>query len=389
MRFRDEVFDNSLRTSGIQYGSARNVIGEVQPLLLDFYEPAGDTIAKRPLVLFLHGGGWNSGVRDESYIVSLAEFVARHGYAFASISYRLDTLTYTAAEVNADTIDLANPAFTLRPMTNAMHDARSAIRYFRKEAQQYRIDDKNIFMGGDSAGGFTSILVAYHDKLDEIPGDTAPRTVEGDSGNPGYSSRLTGVWFGCSASIARQTIESSEDVPLIAGFYSTGDQLVSPVLSAKTIQRARDVGMTPRTIAFENGVHCSWLIPVLGFVDLVNYGITLKDALYDNLVQSTAVDENRRADLGADVTLNAYPLPFYENLTVVRKHDDARLREVDYDTTEGDLLKVYDISGRLLRELPFRSETTQIDGGLPAGVHLLVLERRGIAIARMLVVAGS
>jgi hypothetical protein len=341
--------------------------------------------------MFLHGGGWTSGVRSEPYIVNIGEFAAKLGYAFASVSYRLDTLIYTVDEINADTIDLASPAFPLRPMANAMHDARAAVRFFRKEADLYRVDERNIFIGGDSAGGFTSLMVAYHDKLEEIPGDAVPHTVEGDSGNPGYSSSVTGVWFGCAASIAPHTMESDSDPILVAGMYSTGDPLVRPGLSFQTIQRARDIGMKPIGRTFDNGIHCSWLIPVIGVFDLISYGITLKDAVYSNLVVSTGLSADDQVP-SVDLEIETFPIPFTDalNIRIVNKNgSDFRGTDGWQDSPPSELpiIKLYDVRGRLLRQQLLSSRGATIPGGLSAGVYVLVAEHGGRPIAKKIVVS--
>ena len=384
IRYKNEVFASVTCTNSIAYGSAFNVQGTEQTLLLDFYEPAGDTALVRPLVVFVHGGGFTSGTRSEAYIVSIAEFFARHGYAFASISYRLDTLVYSHEQINVESIDMTNPSVPMKPVAAAVHDARAAVRFFRSRRQQYRIDEDLIFMGGDSAGGITALMVAYNDKLAEMPVDASPFSVEGESGNSGYSSEIAGVWFGCARMFDLPAMEADARVELLAGFYSTGDPLIAPVHSARVLQRARDLGMQPRAIAFDNGIHCSWLIPVLGFFDLVNYGITLKDAIYENLASATSIGPDAADGTLRDAfRLTAYPVPFGEYLDVViRSPGDAGGR------LEG-VLKVYDMLGRVVARTSAVSGTTTVRQSLPRGMYLLTLELDGRVVASERIVGGS
>ena len=58
-------------------------------LQLDVYRPVGDAVAQRPLVVFVHGGGFSGGSRTSPEIVDEANTLARQGYVTASISYRL------------------------------------------------------------------------------------------------------------------------------------------------------------------------------------------------------------------------------------------------------------------------------------------------------------
>jgi hypothetical protein len=83
-------------------------------------------------------------------------------------------------------------------------DAKAAVRFFRKDAANgntFDIDESTIFIGGYSAGGVSAIHLAYLDSISDLP--TSPVNVhnmitnmggiEGDAGNDGYSSQVSGV----------------------------------------------------------------------------------------------------------------------------------------------------------------------------------------------------
>ena len=99
-------------------------------LQLDLYLPAHPSGAPMPGVVFVHGGGWSSGVREN--FAPLAIRLAEHGYAAATISYRLSP-------------EAKYPA--------AIQDARAAVRWMRANAARYGIDGGRIAIGGASAGG--------------------------------------------------------------------------------------------------------------------------------------------------------------------------------------------------------------------------------------------
>jgi acetyl esterase/lipase len=100
-------------------------------LKLDLYLPAAPAIGPgRPVVVFVHGGGWSSGFRSE--FSPMAVRLAQRGYASALISYRLSG-------------EAIYPA--------AIHDARAAVRWVRLHAGQYRLDPLRIALAGGSAGG--------------------------------------------------------------------------------------------------------------------------------------------------------------------------------------------------------------------------------------------
>ena len=87
---------------------------------------------KRPLILFIHGGGWRGGNPAVHAFESL--YFSQRGMVTATISYRL---------LNKQT---TSPAACLS-------DARDALTYLRKNAEQYNIDPEKILTCGGSAGG--------------------------------------------------------------------------------------------------------------------------------------------------------------------------------------------------------------------------------------------
>jgi acetyl esterase/lipase len=129
-----------------------------KPLLLDLYLPAE---AKRPLpvVMWVHGGGWLRGSKDRCPATWLVE----HGYAVASINYRLTDVAQWPAQID---------------------DCRAAVRYLRSHADDYGLDANHIAAWGASAGGH---LVALLGTLDS-PADEK------------VSSRVQAVcdWYGPS-----------------------------------------------------------------------------------------------------------------------------------------------------------------------------------------------
>ena len=175
LRYRDAVFTAVDRTNDIQYGSAPDRAGNPEALKLDLYQPSGDTIAKRPVLIWIHGGGFIQG--DKASGSTIATYFAKLGYVTASINYRLLAPGGCAGEREL-------PPGCEEAALGAQHDAQAAVRWFRAHAAQYRIDPERIASGGGSAGAITSILAGTHS---EDPGD---------SGNPGFSSRIAAARVG-------------------------------------------------------------------------------------------------------------------------------------------------------------------------------------------------
>src|SRR5690606_6431839 len=110
-------------------------------IMVPWYEKTDsleDEVPRRPLIVFLQGSGWT--FPDVNYeIPQLAEY-ARNGYVVATITHRSYKDGYPA------------PAF--------LQDAKTAIRFLRKNANVYGIDPNRVCFWGTSSGGNTAMLVA-------------------------------------------------------------------------------------------------------------------------------------------------------------------------------------------------------------------------------------
>lgn len=106
---------------------------------LDVYaDPAGKN---RPVVLWVHGGGWQQGDKTEVHAKPLA-FIA-NGFVFVSMNYRF----YPAATIN----DMAR-------------DVAKAVRWVRDHAGDYGGDPETLFLMGWSAGAQLTALVCTDDR---------------------------------------------------------------------------------------------------------------------------------------------------------------------------------------------------------------------------------
>ncbi|RYE12763.1 MAG: hypothetical protein EOP51_30955, partial [Sphingobacteriales bacterium] len=78
-RYLSDTFKSVDSIPNIQYGSAPDYQHKTQNLLLDFYEPHGDKAGKRPLLLYVHGGGFVEGTRKWPSIKLMCEKMALRG----------------------------------------------------------------------------------------------------------------------------------------------------------------------------------------------------------------------------------------------------------------------------------------------------------------------
>lgn len=125
-------------------------------LHLDLYEPDGDTLSQRPLVLMFFGGGFVAGDKSFVDMVAWGDSLARHGYVVAAVNYRLGFNLFVGESA-------------VRAVYRAIQDARAAVRFFKEFHQTYRIDTTHIYMGGNSAGSFTALHTAFVTEETERP----------------------------------------------------------------------------------------------------------------------------------------------------------------------------------------------------------------------------
>jgi acetyl esterase/lipase len=155
-----------------------------RPLTLDIYTPAAKGGAKRPLIIYVHGGAWLLGnpreaaaYRDWPAILAAA---AAQGYVVASVSYRF------AREA---------------PLPAQIRDVKTAIRFLRTHADDYGIDPARVGIWGDSAGGHligleaTTCGVAEFEPVVEAPRWGAP-PVASSAPPPSDCVQAAVGWYG-------------------------------------------------------------------------------------------------------------------------------------------------------------------------------------------------
>lgn len=159
-RYAEPVFEEVNIETGIPFSSAIKE-GGTSPttLYLDFYEPQGDTLLARPLVITVFGGAFVAGSRDYVDMLEYCTRLAQHGYAAASIDYRLLSIW------NLNSTSLIRDAYM------AAQDVSSAIRFFKYHCAEYKIDTAQVFLLGNSAGSIALMGELFMDE-DERPAET-------------------------------------------------------------------------------------------------------------------------------------------------------------------------------------------------------------------------
>jgi len=107
------------------------------PLLGDMYLPEQINTERNPAIVLVFGGGWREGDRSQQKVYGLA--LAQAGYVCLATDYRLSTEARWPAQLD---------------------DVKTAIRWLRKHASEYRIDPERIAVSGNSSGGHLALMTA-------------------------------------------------------------------------------------------------------------------------------------------------------------------------------------------------------------------------------------
>lgn len=178
-------------------------------LKLNIAVPA-DTASVYPLLIFIHGGGWQTGHRDayNSQILDAAE----NGFAAATISHR-----YTR------TPDESGDPLYRWPLP--LQDVQAAIRFLRSHAASFHIDPDQFGILGASSGAHLAMMAAFSEGL--IDRTTAPLV-------PGDKGALTPTDVKAVANISGPVdLVSAYDAPVVTPFLDdlmAGDPETLPEL---------------------------------------------------------------------------------------------------------------------------------------------------------------
>lgn len=136
------IMSSTLRGQHPQYKDLIYATVSDRDLLLDLYIPATEN---PPLIVWIHGGAWHSGSKENPPLRLM-----EHGYALASIDYRLS--------VEA-------------PFPAQIQDIKASIRFLRAHAAQYGYRSDLIYIWGSSAGGHLAALAGVTNGVNALEGD--------------------------------------------------------------------------------------------------------------------------------------------------------------------------------------------------------------------------
>jgi acetyl esterase/lipase len=190
----------------------------------------------RPIVVYLHAGGWIAGDRTEVPDVLTAQ-VAR-GYVLASVDYQLATVA----------------AVDGRPVSSfpgAVWDVKRAVRYVKANATTWGIDPDRVVLAGASAGGHLAAFVGATPGRFEPPDVPAARDARRDSSVRGivdlvgptdlatfgrsdhpWAAPVTAAFLGCARPSLRDPLPCPGDRLELASVAPWVDRTDPPILLA-------------------------------------------------------------------------------------------------------------------------------------------------------------
>jgi hypothetical protein len=137
--------------ANVSYGNnERNV--------MDFWQAKSEK--PTPVVICIHGGSWIGG--DKSGYYGRVKTFLDAGISLATINYRL--------------MKQANEEKVVPPVKAPLEDAARAVQFVRSKASEWNIDKKRVGATGGSAGGASTLWLAFHDDLaDAMSSDPVAR----------------------------------------------------------------------------------------------------------------------------------------------------------------------------------------------------------------------
>jgi len=128
-------------------------------LFMDVYDPADGSEetfmgAGKPTVIFMFGGGFIRGTRDDQSYNSWFRTMTENGYRVISIDYRLGLKG--SSKVGIAQVNVLDTAIHM-----AVEDLFSATNFIIDNADQLGVDPENIVISGSSAGAISVMQAEY------------------------------------------------------------------------------------------------------------------------------------------------------------------------------------------------------------------------------------
>lgn len=178
-RYVDKVFTDVNVEMDITYSTNIDPLAISQgatgptPQLMNVYQPEGDTVDLRPVVVVFHTGnflpqyfnGGPYGARNDSAVVEITTCLVERGYVGIAATYRKGWQPTAAA-------DSIRTGSLLQAVYRASQDAHAMARFLRRSVAEdgnpYGIDTSRIVFFGIGSGGYVVQTHNYLDRTEEI-----------------------------------------------------------------------------------------------------------------------------------------------------------------------------------------------------------------------------
>jgi acetyl esterase/lipase len=241
-------------------------VGDVELKVWLFSPPQTDDgpAQARPAIVFFFGGGWRSGSPEQ--FVPQCRALASRGMVAAVADYRV------ASRQN------------VKP-TECVADAKSCVRWLRRNAVRLGIDPHRLAAGGGSAGGHLAAATATLPGFDEPGEDLAVSCVPdalvlfnpalvlapfGDVAMKGFDARLTAERFGCEPRAISPVHHVRKGMPPALVLHGRADTAVPYATVEAFCAAMKQAGSRCELVGYDGMPH--------GFFNVAKYAETLSEA---------------------------------------------------------------------------------------------------------------
>ena len=265
---------------------------------LNLYLPTAKSEKPRPVIVFIHGGGWRAGNKSGGRRW-LTPYLRSGRYAGVSVGYRLTDEAHWPSQI---------------------HDCKAAIRWIRAHASEYNLDPNKIGIMGTSAGGHLVAMLGTSGEVKELEGDLGdhddqssrvtcvvdffgPTEMLTMGKSPGLDhnapnspeAKLLGGPVQETKDVARSaspiTHVTKDDAPFLI-VHGTKDPLVPFEQSTKFQKQLQAVGVSANLITMKDGGHGGFRNRKLDEVVQTFFNIHLR-GVDDNIKDETLMNEPR------------------------------------------------------------------------------------------------
>lgn len=234
---------------------------------MDAYLPREKGESSKPVVIWIHGGGWTGGRKSAARELNICRTLAEKGYAAFSIDYKLGEKVEDKDGKEAVVTDV--------PWPQNIYDCKTAVRYIRKEAARFGIDPSRVAITGGSAGAHLALVVGlsaddaqlnegglYTDQSNAISciiDFYGPTVIEGSRVD--FFAGKTPEETAANAKIASPVDQVKKDSPPVLVAHGTADQLTDIAFSRNLVAKMKEVGTVHEYIEVPEAGHSFHLQP--------------------------------------------------------------------------------------------------------------------------------